>query len=131
MSGFAEQVRAWVNATRNKLDGVSDEIVQETFRRLQAQTPVDSGDLKASWTQSTNTMPNVFNGSIITAKAGQMVYIGTDKVYAPVIEYGRYPNPPKKPTGKTVNGYSTQAPQGMVRITVKNMETWLGAKTWT
>jgi len=35
-----------------------------------------------------------------------------------MLEYGLYPNPPKHPTGKTVGGYSTQAPAGMVRISV-------------
>ena len=76
-------------------------------------------------------LPTAFNGSTVTAKAGQVVYIATDKVYAPIIEYGLYPNPPKHPTGRTTNGYSTQAPQGMVRITVTNMQNWLEGKQWT
>lgn len=131
MSGFADQISAWVRKTQAKLDSAADEIVQETFARLREQTPVDTGDLRASWTQSANVLPTVFNGATVTAKSGQVVYIATNKVYAPVIEYGRYPNPPKKPTGRTVNGYSTQAPAGMVRVTVKNMETWLETKRWT
>ena len=60
-----------------------------------------------------------------------MVYIATDKVYAPIIEYGLYPNPPKNPTGRTVNGYSSQAPAGMVRVTVMNMAAWLEGRQWT
>jgi hypothetical protein len=32
-----------------------------------------------------------------------------------------YPNPPKNPTGKTINGFSTQAPKGMSRINVERM----------
>ena len=124
MSGFGSQISAWA-------DAAADEIVQEAHRRLLEQTPVDSGDLKASWTQSVNVLPTAFNGSTVTAKAGQVVYIATDKVYAPIIEYGLYPNPPKHPTGRTANGYSTQAPQGMVRITVTNMQNWLEGKQWT
>lgn len=131
MSGFGSQISAWADAVRQKLDAAADEIVQETHRRLLEQTPVDSGDLKASWTQSANVLPTAFNGSTVTAKAGQVVYIATDKVYAPIIEYGLYPNPPKHPTGRTANGYSTQAPQGMVRITVTNMQNWLEGKQWT
>lgn len=131
MSGFGSQISAWADAVRQKLDAAADEIVQETHRRLLNQTPVDSGDLKAGWTQSVNVLPTAFNGSTVTAKAGQVVYIATDKVYAPIIEYGLYPNPPKHPTGRTANGYSTQAPQGMVRITVTNMQNWLEGKQWT
>nr|DAS78005.1 MAG TPA: putative tail component [Caudoviricetes sp.] len=131
MSGFGSQISAWADAVRQKLDAAADEIVQETHRRLLDQTPVDSGDLKASWTQSVSVLPTAFNGSTVTAKAGQVVYIATDKVYAPIIEYGLYPNPPKRPTGRTANGYSTQAPQGMVRITVTNMQNWLEGKQWT
>lgn len=33
--------------------------------------------------------------------------------YAGVLDKGQFPNPPKKGTGKTTNGFSTQAPKGM------------------
>ena len=128
---FTEQISAWCAETQAKLDCVADEVVQETFRRLLEQTPVDTGDLRASWTQSANVLPAAFNGATVTAKAGQMVYIATDKVYAPIIEYGLYPNPPKNPTGRTVNGYSSQAPAGMVRVTIMNMAAWLEDRQWT
>jgi hypothetical protein len=42
-----------------------------------------------------------------------------------VIEYGQYPNPPKGGAGKTSGGYSTQAPAGMVRVTVMEYEKYL------
>ncbi len=44
------------------------------------------------------------------------MYITNALPYAATLEYGGYPNPPKNPTGKTVGGYSVQAPQGMFRI---------------
>ena len=99
MSGFGSQISAWADAIRQKLDAAADEIVQETHRRLLEQTPIDSGDLKASWTQSVNVLPTAFNGSTVTAKAGQVVYIATDKVYAPIIEYGLYSPAPKPQQG--------------------------------
>jgi hypothetical protein len=37
-----------------------------------------------------------------------------DYPYSGVIDEGKYPNPPKKGTGKTLNGYSTQAMRGLV-----------------
>lgn len=41
------------------------------------------------------------------------------------LEYGLYPNPPKNKTGKTLNGYSTQAPQGMLRVALQQWESIL------
>lgn len=35
------------------------------------------------------------------------------------LEYGLYPNPPKNPTGKTLNGFSVQAPRGMLGLAVQ------------
>jgi hypothetical protein len=37
--------------------------------------------------------------------------------YSGVIDEGKYPNPPKKGTGKTIRGYSTQSLRGMVNPT--------------
>lgn len=56
-------------------------------------------------------------------KAGRprQVWISTAVPYAATIEFGRYPNPPKMGTGRTVGGFSTQAPQGMVRQSLRYM----------
>jgi hypothetical protein len=51
-------------------------------------------------------------------KIGQTFYMANSLPYARTVEYGKYPNPPKNPTGKTVNGFSRQAPAGMARIAV-------------
>lgn len=39
--------------------------------------------------------------------------------YSGVIDRGEYPNPPAKGTGKTRNGYSTQALDGIINPTMK------------
>ena len=41
--------------------------------------------------------------------------------YAATIEFGRYPNPPRRGTGRTIDGFSTQAPKGMVRESLDYM----------
>lgn len=38
--------------------------------------------------------------------------------YASVLDEGLFPKQPKKGTGKTINGYSTQAPKGMTKPTM-------------
>jgi hypothetical protein len=39
--------------------------------------------------------------------------------YSGVLDRGLFPNPPKEGTGKTTNGYSTQATSGMIDPTLK------------
>jgi hypothetical protein len=46
---------------------------------------------------------------------GDIFFFTNNLPYARVVEFGLYPNPPKKGTGKTVGGFSKLAPQGMVR----------------
>lgn len=58
---------------------------------------------------------------IVQVKAGHIHYLVNNLPYINMLEYGgygRYGNP-ERATGKTTpTGYSTQAPNGMVRITV-------------
>ncbi len=58
----------------------------------------------------------------------QVVYITSNAPAIEVLEYGEYPNPPKQhgltPTGqtKTIAGFSRQAPQGMVQVSVEEVQ---------
>jgi len=45
--------------------------------------------------------------------------------YIEKLEFGGFPNPPKAGTGKTVGGFSTQAPAGMVRVACSRWEGYL------
>jgi hypothetical protein len=56
-----------------------------------------------------------------SAKRPRKVWISTAMPYASTIEFGRYPNPPRRGTGRTVGGFSTQAPKGMVRQSFRYM----------
>jgi hypothetical protein len=55
---------------------------------------------------------------VLDYPVGRKIYMTNALPYIRILEYGGYPNPPKRPTGKTINGFSTQAPGGMVRISV-------------
>ncbi|HDR1268614.1 TPA: HK97 gp10 family phage protein [Pasteurella multocida] len=125
MGSFVIDIAKFREKLGNKADLVLRKVGIETYEKVKQKTPVDTGQLRASWTVSVNGMPQNYNGDISalnTAKFGDTIIIATDKPYAPVIEYGLYP----KPGGiKTENGFSTQAPQGMVRITVQEMQAWL------
>lgn len=123
-----------VAATTDIMRRVNREIKRElrrTCKQVIKQTPVDTGRLKNNWyasnrrvgTRTTKaTDPSGKNSlarvdkALDRLKIGQRFHFFNNLPYARVVEFGLYPNPPKNPTGKTVNGFSKQAPSGMLRI---------------
>ena len=100
-------------------------IALDTLNKVQKKTPVDSGALRRSWTVALNAVPSNYDGSqiaIAQARLSDTIVIATDKPYAPMLEYGLYPSPSK--TGKIRRGYSVQAPQGMIRISVDEINAY-------
>ena len=100
-------------------------IALDTLNKVQKKTPVDSGALRRSWTVALNAVPINYDGSqiaIAQARLSDTIVIATDKPYAPMLEYGLYPSPSK--TGKTRRGYSVQAPRGMIRISVDEINAY-------
>ena len=118
MGEFHRSIAAFQNKFRLSVERTINRLATDMFHEVKERSPVDTGALRDSWTMSLNGLPSSFNGGTVTAKLGDIIYIATDKVYAPIIEFGLYPNPPKRPTGRTKNGYSTQAPNGVVMVTV-------------
>ena len=110
---------------RKVIRGIAKDVIMDT--------PVDKGTLINNWYASNRAIPNQTtkatdpSGKASMARVdkalnrlqiGQTFYMANSLPYARIVEYGKYPNPPKNPTGKTVNGFSRQAPAGMVRINV-------------
>lgn len=95
------------------------------------QTPVDTGRLRGNWQSSINQAKlsqitrqqkglsgaavNEAQKTLSQFELGDIFFFTNNLPYARVVEFGLYPNPPKKGTGKTVGGFSKLAPQGMVR----------------
>lgn len=109
-------------------------IIRSVAKDIIMNTPVDDGVLKNNWYASNRSIPKRtttasdssgktsmarVDKALTRLKIGQRFYLANNLPYAKVVEYGLYPNPPKNPTGKTVNGFSKQAPQGMVRLAVR------------
>ncbi len=112
--------------------------IKKAFKGLASDiiydTPADTGRLKNNWFPSINqgvTTTTKYTGAkgqaanarvdALKIKLGDTIYFTNNLDYAETIEFGMYPNPPKNGTGKTVNGYSTKSPSGMVR---KNIMKW-------
>ncbi|HDR0635842.1 HK97 gp10 family phage protein [Pasteurella multocida] len=125
MGSFVIDIAKFREKFSNKADLVLRKVGIETYERVRQKTPVDTGQLRASWTVSINGMPQTYNGdlsALSSVKFGDGIIIATDKPYAPALEYGLYP---KSGGRKTKNGFSIQAPHGMVRITVQEIQAWL------
>lgn len=102
-------------------------------------TPIDTGLAQSNWfvevdgcsgKTSADTSRNnlaLAQAAVVATSLGRQhkpkyFSLFNNLPYIRHLEYGLYPNPPKNQTGKTVNGYSTQAPQGMLRLAVKKWE---------
>lgn len=125
MGTFSVDISKFIEKTNKNADLIMRKIAIDLTEKVRIKTPVDSGALRKSWTSSIGKEPSSFNGD---KSANNLVtindtwYLATDKLYAPLLEYGLYPQPGGN---KTIDGYSTQAPQGMVRISVQETLDWL------
>ena len=101
------------------------------------RTPVDTGRARASWQVTIGSPSQAVppeGGSyrepgaaealqaMSNLQPGQTVWISSALPYILVLEFGGYPNPPKVVTGKSVSGFSRQAPAGMVRVTFEELK---------
>jgi hypothetical protein len=120
---FFSNITNWVE----KAKGDCDQVVRDVLIDLSAvvpRTPVDTGHAQANWQFGTDSMPTDeipgvnppdLAADIQSAKAGHIHYLVNNVPYIGKLEYGGYPIPG---AGKTVNGFSTQAPAGMARLTM-------------
>lgn len=97
-------------------------------------SPVDQGRLRNNWYPGLGAPDGTVNSGedssgqasveriragLDNFQVGQTIFITNSLPYARVIELGLYGKPPGAANGpKTVGGFSKQAPQGMVRLTV-------------
>lgn len=137
---FTADIRKFVEKTNGNIDLVVRKVLFDLSTSLVLRTPVDTGRLRANWQYGLDSIPESvsdgtddptarLHGEIgnVPEVAGRRHYLINNLPYAPVVEYGLYPNPVKVgsqkrgetvPRPHTVNGFSEQAPYGMVRITV-------------
>ena len=116
---------------KGRMTVVLRKVSLDLSRKVVQRTPVDTGRARGNWMVGINHLPIAslmgierdprarITGDIQKAVAGDTVTLANSLPYIGVLEYGGFPNPPKKGTGKSSGGYSQQSPQGMVRITVE------------
>ena len=109
MGTFADKVGQFAKNTTQRTQDITERAVGELTATIIDRTPIgdneEAGPAKNGW-------------QIQVIQQGFLYRIYNTVPYIGVLEYGEFPNPPKHGTGKTIDGFSTQAPAGMVRISV-------------
>lgn len=142
---FAKNVQDWSRRTDEAIALDVRKTALDLFTRVILKTPVDTGAARNSWGVSTGATaeppaPNLGGGigamtvAVAAAPVGGTIWLSNGLPYIRVLEYGLYPNPPKRGSWvkgskgspghweiKSVNGYSKQAPQGMVRVSIEEV----------
>lgn len=110
----------------------------ETANEIVMKTPVDTGRARANWflTKNTPSQKTIkgsnYNGRISEIRRklggeilGKVFYLVNNLPYIGALEYGGYPKNPEKGSKRrkgqgyqirSINGFSKQAPNGMVRL---------------
>ena len=118
---FGDQIAAFTEKTERKMDLAFRKITLEMFSRVILNTPVDSGRARANWQVAIGSVPegvleleDKSGTATVSAASAAAADLGTgDVIYLvnnlPYIQ-------------KLENGYSGQAPAGMVGLTVQQFQ---------
>jgi hypothetical protein len=139
----------WCKIQEDKIHEARRVFAFTVFSRVVKRTPVDTGHARANWLVSVNQPTDEYDsekkgspikeGNLgITFSGDDTIYIQNNTPYIGKLEYGGYPKNPKnggftkeytrkdgtKIGGepKTVNGFSRQAPNGMVGAVIADAE---------
>ena len=126
MAGFADQVRAFERKTSAKMDLAVRKIALEMFRKIILKSPVDTGRFRGNWQIAIGSVPNgtlelddktgaatIARGAAtaLGINAGETIFFANNLPYARRLE----------------EGYSQQAPDGMVALTIQEFQSIVSA----
>ncbi len=125
---FSDDMRRATDEISTKTEKSSRKIIQALFNNVIRDTPADTGRLKGAWAVGVGSPPagnrnRVGAGGPLGAGRAKVnrpgiYYLANNLPYAPVAEYGRWGTGINATEKTTRDGYSVQAPMGMVRINV-------------
>lgn len=129
MANFMDTINQWVEKTEVRIDDILQTIVIKVGESVVRLSPVDTGLFRGNWqmtidsgSSSSLLRYDQTGDSTLAAiasiansfTAGQVAYIQNHVLYGDDLEWGLYNGPTAKVTDE---GYSRQAPAGMVRVT--------------
>ena len=136
MIDFGDQIRRIAEKKGVEAEEIVKGLYGDAVLDVVSTTPVDSGFAKGSWVPSINAASSDLpqeedpNGNIINQKLesvksqfknGDTLFLVSNAPYMEKLEYGGYSQGPNSTDKTTSNGYSTQAPNGMVRLAVRQI----------
>lgn len=151
MSGFTLDIKNFVEKAKKNPETVARQVSFKLFSAVIKASPVDTGRFRMNWQTAGAVAPSGVidgtdkGGAAAIGDAASYIFAASDwdeftltnnLPYAEVIEFGGYKamfgfsnsfmGPVKSADGgQTINGYSKQAPQGVVRVNVARFNTLL------
>ena len=127
---FSSDIKKFAEKGKIGYNGAVNFSLLSVCRSTIFMTSVDEGRARGNWFASLSSYPTTTSDSktvnmsqvqaVTENAAGKVFYLTNNLPYIGKLEYGGYPNPSNG--DKTINGFSTQAPKGMVRISIENFE---------
>lgn len=131
MSDFSLAFQNITTKSIKKTENVIKKTVFDLTSSIIQGSPTDTGRFRGNWqvsfdTPTDNKLSNLDkSGNATISKIGTQInsnkvplvyWINNNLPYGNSLEYGLYPKNSK--TGKTINGFSVQAPMGFVRLNI-------------
>ncbi len=138
MAEWSLPLDRWAEVQKDKISTTRRLFAFDVFNKIIARTPVDTGATRQNWLVTINDEDHSFDdkkrkggrvlsegGKVIdSAKGDDTILIQNNAPNIIMLEYGGWPKEPvrggvtDKGEPKTVNGFSRQAPKGMVGVTM-------------
>ncbi|SEP80143.1 Bacteriophage HK97-gp10, putative tail-component [Treponema bryantii] len=132
MGSWSMDLKKYAKAKEVEIKEVRKSYAFALYSSIVRKTPVDTGRARGNWQV---TVGSPASGKVEEKRKSpkpksqmpdpqgdESIFITNNLEYIEKLEYGGYPNPPKNGSGKTVGGYSKQAPNGMIGVTLANNE---------
>lgn len=136
---FGADLRALIEKRKADVNEVVRTVAIALHDGMVERTPVgETGRLRSNWQCGVGAINADTSGgadsgarmrsALTNWQPGQTIYVTNSLPYARVVEYGLFGKPPGSANGpRTINGYSSQAVGGMVRLTVQDFSQQLAA----
>lgn len=130
---FSELVK-YAQRQNLRVDDIAAKALLDVTSRVILKTPVDTGRARANWQPSlaapasgkVNTQDKSGGSSLRSSAvllngraAGYEYFLVNNLPYASVLEYGLYGTGEYATVKTTRDGYSVQAPEGMLRVSIR------------
>lgn len=130
MASWTLDLNEWAKKQQGEIIDVKRTLAMMVFVKIVQRTPVDTGAHRQNWLVTLNGEnfgynPGAKKGGrvmsdgqrvIMASKPADRIILQNNGPAIGKLEYGGYGS--KSKSGKTVNGFSKQAPRGMVGITM-------------